>query len=55
MWLGIGAVLTFLEAYPLYFLAGRYPLLGELLAAPTPLPAAVLPPDTPAFSAPPSQ
>ena len=26
-----GIVLTFLDAYPLYFLGGRYPLLGDLM------------------------
>lgn len=28
---GFGSMFTFLEAYPLYFLGGRYPLLGDLL------------------------
>jgi hypothetical protein len=28
---GMGIVLTFLDAYSLYFLGGRYPLLGDLL------------------------
>jgi hypothetical protein len=32
----IGPVLTFFEAYNLYFLAGRYPLLGEILEPPFP-------------------
>jgi hypothetical protein len=31
MMYGFGIVLTFLDAYSLYFLGGRYPLLGELL------------------------
>jgi hypothetical protein len=33
-----GAVLTFMEAYPLYFLGGRYPMLGDLLEASEPPP-----------------
>jgi hypothetical protein len=36
MFLGMGTVLTFLEAYALYFLGGRYPMLGELLDRSTP-------------------
>jgi hypothetical protein len=32
----IGAVMLFLQAYALYFLAGRYPMLGDLLDPPTP-------------------
>jgi hypothetical protein len=36
---GMGAIFTFLEAYSLYFLSGRYRMLGELLAASTPRPA----------------
>ena len=43
MMFGIGTVLTFLESYTLYFLAGRYPMLGELLAASTPAPTTVSP------------
>src|SRR6201996_1792193 len=38
--IGMGALLTFFESYSLYFLAGRYPLLGELLAGSTPPPKA---------------
>ena len=38
MVLGLGALLTFFESYSLYFLSGRYPLLGELLARSTPPP-----------------
>jgi hypothetical protein len=34
----IGALFTFFEAYTLYFLGGRYPLLGDLLTASTPPP-----------------
>jgi hypothetical protein len=35
----VGAVLTYLDAYALYFLGGRYPLLGDLLDRSTPPPA----------------
>jgi len=35
----IGPILTFLDAYALYFLGGRYPLLGDLLDRSTPPPA----------------
>ena len=38
-----GTVLTYLESYTLYFLSGRYPMLGELLAASTPPPATTSP------------
>jgi hypothetical protein len=38
MVIGIGVLLTFFESYSLYFLAGRYPLLGDLLARSTPPP-----------------
>jgi hypothetical protein len=51
-----GTVMTFLESYALYFLGGRYPMLGELLAASTPPPTTVSPlyPATyPPYSAPP--
>jgi hypothetical protein len=34
----IGSVLTFSQAYALYFLGGRYPLLGDLLDRSTPPP-----------------
>jgi hypothetical protein len=34
----LGTVLTFLDAYALYFLGGRYPLLGELLERSEPPP-----------------
>jgi hypothetical protein len=37
--LAIGPVLTFLDAYALYFLGGRYPMLGDLLDRSTPPPA----------------
>ena len=35
----IGVVLTFLDAYALYFLGGRYPMLGGLLDRSTPPPS----------------
>jgi hypothetical protein len=38
MVIGIGTFLTFFESYSLFFLAGRYPLLGDLLARSTPAP-----------------
>jgi hypothetical protein len=44
MIIGLGTLLTFFEAYSLYFLAGRYPLLGELLARSTPTPQPPPPP-----------
>lgn len=34
MMLTLGPVLTFFDAYALYFLAGRYPMLGDLLEPP---------------------
>jgi hypothetical protein len=36
-------VLTFGQAYALYFLGGRYPLLGDLLDRSTPPPAYAYP------------
>lgn len=36
MFIAIGTVMTFLEAYSLYFLGGRYPMLGNLLDQSTP-------------------
>lgn len=42
MMFAIGPVFTFLDAYALYFLGGRYPMLGDLLDQSTP------PPPTPA-------
>ena len=39
----IGSLLTFFQAYGLYFLGGRYPLLGELLVRSTPPPAYAYP------------
>ena len=44
MIIGLGTLLAFFEAYSLYFLAGRYPLLGELLARSTPTPQPPPPP-----------
>jgi hypothetical protein len=38
VFLAYGTVVTFLESYLLYFLGGRYPLLGDLLTASTPPP-----------------
>jgi hypothetical protein len=38
MLLAIGVVMTFLESYTLYFLGGRYPLVGDLLDRSTPQP-----------------
>ena len=35
----MGTLLTFFQAYALYFLGGRYPLLGDLLDRSTPPPA----------------
>jgi len=51
----VGILLTFLEAYKLYFLGGRYPMLGDLLDRSTP-PPAPLPPPPPgyAYAAPPN-
>ena len=45
-----GIMGTFFQAYNLYFLGGRYPLLGEILE-PTPIPPPVF--DTPLWSPPP--
>jgi hypothetical protein len=55
---GMGAVFVFLEAYSLYFLSGRYPMLGELLAASMPAVAArgpLYPDPYPAYVPPPPQ
>jgi hypothetical protein len=49
MFLAIGPILTFLDAYAIYFLGGRYPMLGDLLDRSTPLPLA--PPPYPAPTA----
>jgi hypothetical protein len=45
----MGSLLTFFQAYALYFLGGRYPLLGDLLDRSTPPPAyaAAFPPPQP--------
>ena len=54
MFLAIGTVMTFLEAYSLYFLGGRYPMLGDLLDRSTPPKLTYLPPSAyPAYFAPP--
>jgi hypothetical protein len=54
----IGPVLTFLDAYAIYFLAGRYPMLGDLLDRSTPPPtyayAAAFPQYPPSYYPPPS-
>jgi hypothetical protein len=42
--LTLGTVHTFLDAYALYFLCGRYPLLGELLERSEPPPGVYAPP-----------
>jgi hypothetical protein len=44
MVLAVGTVLTFLESYTLYFLGGRYPMLGDLLEYSTPPPTPYAPP-----------
>jgi hypothetical protein len=49
----IGTVLTFLESYKLYFLGGRYLLLGELLERSTPPPMPYIPPPNYATPSPP--
>ena len=38
MIVAIGPIFTFMQAYTLYFLGGRYPLVGELLERSTPSP-----------------
>jgi hypothetical protein len=55
MIIGIGVLLTFFESYSLYFLAGRYPLLGDLLvrSTPAPQPPPVPQPWNPAYYTPP--
>jgi hypothetical protein len=52
----IGPVFTFLDAYALYFLGGRYPVLGELLERSTPVPAspAAYAPSYPPYPTPPA-
>jgi hypothetical protein len=53
----VGSLLTFFQAYALYFLGGRYPLLGDLLDRSTPQPAyattVTFPPPPPPYQAPP--
>lgn len=55
MIIGTGVILTFFESYSLYFLAGRYPLLGDLLArsTPPPQPPPLPQPWNPAYHTPP--
>ncbi len=49
-----GYLFTFLQAYAIFFLGGRYPLMGQLLTEPpAPLPAAQPQPWAPAFYTPP--
>jgi hypothetical protein len=50
-----GYLFTFLQAYAIFFLAGRYPLMGQLLTEPPApvIPAAQAQPWSPAFHAPP--
>jgi hypothetical protein len=43
VFLANGTAMTFMEAYLLYFLGGRYPQLGDLLTASTPPPATTSP------------
>jgi hypothetical protein len=55
----MGTLLTFFQAYALYFLGGRYPLLGDLLDRSTPPPtyayAAPFPPPPPPYQPPPDE
>jgi len=54
MFLAIGTVVTFMESYSLYFLGGRYPMLGDLLDRSTPpRPVYPYPPPPPSYYAPP--
>jgi hypothetical protein len=65
VFLANGTAMTFLESYLLYFLGGRYPMLGDLLTASTPAPATASPlypspyptftPPSPTAPLPPSQ
>lgn len=48
----IGPLFTFLQAYTLYFLGGRYPMLGDLLDASTPVRSAPVPHPMPASGPP---
>ena len=50
MFLANGIVMTFLESYLLYFLGGRYPMLGDLLDRSTPPPSLI--PSPSSYSAP---
>jgi hypothetical protein len=53
----LGAVFTFNDAFALYFLGGRYPMLGDLLEQSTPVPPSPpgYPPATPYPTYPPPQ
>jgi len=59
MMLMIGPIFTFLDAYTLYFLGGRYPMLGDLLDRSTPPPtyayATGYPPPPPTYPPPQSE
>jgi hypothetical protein len=54
----IGPVFTFIDAYALYFLGGRYPMLGDLLDRSTPVPPSIpgypAPPPYPSYPPPPA-
>jgi hypothetical protein len=55
MVLAMGPLFTFMQAYTLYFLGGRYPLLGELIERSTPPPVAPsMPPPSYMYPPPPS-
>jgi len=49
----MGTLLTFFQAYALYFLGGRYPLLGDLLDRSTPPPAYAYATQPPPYQPPP--
>jgi hypothetical protein len=54
MVIGMGTAITFLESYTLYFLSGRYPMLGDLLQQSTPPPSLPPHPVYPAYYTPPT-
>ena len=49
----MGSLITFLQAYALYFLGGRYPLLGDLLDRSTPPPVYAYATQPPPYQPPP--
>jgi hypothetical protein len=53
LFLAVGVVFTFLDAYALYFLGGRYPILGDLLDQSTPPPTFAYGAAYPPYSHPP--